>query len=83
MGLAKNPVILARRGSPKRQAADIHEVIIPPLREYARKPEEAWQRIERYAVGPYIELNARTQRAGWDAWGNEINRFFASLPAQA
>ena len=67
--------ILGRRGSPKRNAADVQEVIISPLREHSRKPDEAWQRIERYASGPYIELNARTQRPGWDAWGNETEKF--------
>lgn len=67
--------LLGRRGAPKRQAADVHEVIISPRREHSRKPEEAWQRIERYASGPYIELNSRTERPGWDAWGNEVGKF--------
>lgn len=67
--------LLGRRGNPKRLAKDVHEVIISPRREHSRKPEEAWQRIERYASGPYIELNARTERPGWDAWGNETGKF--------
>lgn len=69
--------LLGRRGKPKWLSAKVEEVIISPLREHSRKPEEAWQRIEEYAAGPYIELNARTERRGWHAWGNETDRFAA------
>jgi hypothetical protein len=27
--------------------------------------------IERLSPGPYLELFARSQRLGWDTWGNE------------
>lgn len=67
--------LIGRKGNPKRLSAAIHEVIIAPVREHSRKPEEAWQRIERYAAGPYIELNSRTERQGWDHWGNEVGKF--------
>jgi N6-adenosine-specific RNA methylase IME4 len=67
--------ILARRGKPKRLRKDIHEIIISPLREHSRKPEEAWQRIEQFASGPYIELNSRTDRDRWDHWGNQVGMF--------
>ncbi len=67
--------LLGRRGAPRREAADVHEVIISNLQEHSRKPEEAARRIERFAKGPYIELNSRTTRQGWDAWGNEVGKF--------
>lgn len=51
------------------------EVLVAPRREHSRKPDEAYARIERMFDGPKIELFARHQRAGWDAWGNEVGKF--------
>jgi N6-adenosine-specific RNA methylase IME4 len=68
-------VLLGRRGSPKRQAKDVRELIIAPVREHSRKPDEVFARIERYCTGPRLELFARQRRPGWDAWGHEADRF--------
>ncbi|WP_342361370.1 MT-A70 family methyltransferase [Terrarubrum flagellatum] len=62
-------------GKPKRQAKNIRELIFAPPREHSRKPEEARRRIERYSLGPRAELFARERAEGWDAWGNETDRF--------
>lgn len=70
--------LLFRRGAPKRTAKDVHEVIISPVREHSRKPDEAYGRIERFAAGPYLELFARQEHLGWTAWGDQVGRF--SLP---
>lgn len=67
--------LLARRGNAKRNAADVREIILAPVREHSRKPEEARDRIERYCVGPYLELFARQQRPNWTSWGNETDKF--------
>lgn len=67
--------ILGRRGNPKRLAADVHEVIISPVGEHSRKPEEFYERVERYAPGPRLELFARKARPGWTAWGDQIGKF--------
>jgi N6-adenosine-specific RNA methylase IME4 len=72
--------LLFRVGKPKRADAGVHEVIISPRREHSRKPDEAIARIERFCVGPRIELFARETRPGWDAWGNQKNLFDKSLP---
>jgi N6-adenosine-specific RNA methylase IME4 len=37
--------LLATRGHPKRQAANVHQFIISPVREHSRKPEEAREKI--------------------------------------
>lgn len=66
--------ILATRGSPMRLAMDVHQVIMAPVREHSRKPDETVPRIERLLAGPYLELFAREQRPGWTTWGNEIER---------
>ena len=67
--------LLGRRGSPKRKSRAVRELLIAPVREHSRKPDETIERIEAYADGPYLELFARTQRPGWTAWGNETEKF--------
>jgi N6-adenosine-specific RNA methylase IME4 len=67
--------LLATRGKPKRQHADVRQGIIEPRREHSRKPDCVYDRIERLVPGPYIELFARNTRPGWLSWGNETQRF--------
>lgn len=67
--------LLARRGSARRTAKDVREVILSAVREHSRKPDEAYHRVMRYCEGPYLELFARTKRDGWTAWGNETEKF--------
>jgi N6-adenosine-specific RNA methylase IME4 len=63
--------LLATRGRPKRLAKDVPKLIVSPRREHSRKPDEAYERIERLVDGPYLEMFARATRPGWDAWGNQ------------
>jgi N6-adenosine-specific RNA methylase IME4 len=67
--------LLFRKGEPKRLARDVREVIISPRREHSRKPDEQYERIERFCEGPRLELFARASRPGWAAWGNEKHLF--------
>ena len=69
------PCLLATRGNPKRINADVRQAIIEPRREHSRKPPGVHARIERLVAGPYLELFARARQTGWDAWGNEIDKF--------
>jgi N6-adenosine-specific RNA methylase IME4 len=39
--------LLATRGRPKRVHADVPQLLIAPRREHSRKPDEAYERIER------------------------------------
>ena len=71
------PCLLATRGKPKRINADVRQGIIAPRREHSRKPDGIHERIERLVAGPYVELFARQRRPGWDAWGNQIDKFGA------
>lgn len=66
--------LLATKGNPSRIHADVHQVLLSPIAEHSRKPDEIAQRVERLVPGPYIELYARRPRAGWTTWGNEIER---------
>ena len=40
-------------------------------REHSRKPDEIVELIERCSPGPFLELFARGDRAGWDMWGDQ------------
>jgi N6-adenosine-specific RNA methylase IME4 len=47
-------------------------VIDAPRREHSRKPDEAYELIERmYPKFAKIELFARNAREGWACWGNQ------------
>ena len=46
--------------------------LFAPLQGHSHKPEEQYAIIERCSPGPYLELFARRNQPGWDAWGNEI-----------
>jgi N6-adenosine-specific RNA methylase IME4 len=66
--------LLATKGNPKRLNADVQQVLIAPVMEHSRKPDEFHNRIERLVGGPYLELYGRRERPGWTVWGNEIPR---------
>lgn len=68
-------VLLFRRGKPERTSKSVEEIIIAPLRENSRKPDEFYQRVERYCDGPRLELFARQKRDGWACWGDEAGKF--------
>lgn len=42
-------------------------------REHSRKPDEIIPIIEACSPGPFIELFARGDRAGWAMWGNQAD----------
>jgi N6-adenosine-specific RNA methylase IME4 len=63
---------LATRGNPRRIHADVRQLLVHPVMEHSRKPDEIHTRIERLVGGPYLELYARRERPGWQTWGNEI-----------
>lgn len=65
--------LLATRGQPRRQAKNVHQVIISPVEEHSKKPDEARRRIEAL-MGDVsrVELFARQYPPGWDVWGNEV-----------
>lgn len=67
--------LLFTRGAPRRKSASVRKLLIAPRREHSRKPDEARARIEQLVDGPYLELFARDPAPGWDAWGNQLDRF--------
>ncbi len=54
------------------------DLIRSPRRENSRKPDDQYDLIENLFDGPYLELYARQHREGWDAAGNEVEKFGVS-----
>ncbi|MCW5697340.1 MAG: hypothetical protein KIS96_11495 [Bauldia sp.] len=73
-------VIIGKRGRPLRRArGDVRELIIAPVREHSRKPDDLRDRVAAY-FGPaarVCELFSREDRPGWDCWGDEAGKFDA------
>ena len=67
--------LLATKGKPKRISKSIPQLVVEKRREHSRKPDIIYNHIENLLEGPYIELFARTQRNGWDSWGNQTDKF--------
>ena len=74
---------LFTKGKVKRKDMGVREIIDAPRREHSRKPDETYDRIERLVDGPYLELFARQAWPGWQAWGNQVDKFDVApmLPA--
>ena len=69
--------VIGKRGRSLRVDAGVHEVVMSPVREHSRKPDEARDRIRRY-VGPdrkILELFARQPWPGAFVWGNQATKF--------
>jgi N6-adenosine-specific RNA methylase IME4 len=68
---------LATRGKGYRRLAQGEpQVVFSPLREHSRKPDEIAESIVKLTGDvPRLEMFARVKRPGWDAWGNQTDRF--------
>ena len=60
------PVATEERGK-------IHSVFTEKVKKHSQKPQIAYEIIERlYPFCKKLELYARSERDGWDCWGNEV-----------
>jgi N6-adenosine-specific RNA methylase IME4 len=64
--------LLGACGRPKQLSRSIRNLIVAPVREHSRKPDEMYDLIERGWPGPYVELFARYRRDGWSQWGDAL-----------
>lgn len=71
---------LATRGRGYRRMSRAEpQVVFAPLREHSRKPDEIADSVARLTGDvPRVELFARTQRPGWQVWGNQTGLFQAA-----
>ena len=69
--------IVGTIGQPRVKSRSIRNLILAPVREHSRKPDQMHGDIEALWDGPYLELFARQPRVGWDAFGNDAEKFEA------
>lgn len=67
--------LLGTKGKPKRNEKGVPQLIVSPVREHSRKPDEFYPRVERLCSGPYLDLFSRESRAGWSSFGNQTGKF--------
>jgi N6-adenosine-specific RNA methylase IME4 len=65
--------LLFTRGKPKRLSMNVRQLLIAPVQEHSRKPDETYGRTEKLVGGDYLELFARRTRPGWTSLGNGID----------
>ena len=70
---------LGKIGHPQRRSASVRELLISPIREHSRKPDEAFAQIEQFGDGPYLDLFGRSTRPNWTTWGNQATKFDAPM----
>lgn len=69
------PVLIGTRGNPKTSRS-VRSVFFGQTREHSRKPDEAFAAAERMMpAARRVELFSRTDRAGWETWGDEVGKF--------
>lgn len=64
--------LFATKGSPKRQAMDVEQLVVAPVGAHSSKPEIVAERIETLIDGPYLEIFGRRPRKGWTVLGNQV-----------
>ena len=65
--------LLGTMGHPHRVSASVRQLVVAPVQEHSRKPDEVRDRIvELMGNLPRVELFARQKVDGWDSWGDEI-----------
>ena len=72
---AAEPYLVGSRGKPRQLVRNVRNLIMAPVREHSRKPDEMRANIEKLWHGPYLELFAREAAPGWDRWGREMDKF--------
>jgi N6-adenosine-specific RNA methylase IME4 len=71
--------LLGTRGRPVQTSRAVRNLIVAPVREHSRKPDQMHMDLEAMYAGPRCELFARgPARPGWELWGDEASRFEAA-----
>jgi N6-adenosine-specific RNA methylase IME4 len=72
---ANEPFLIGTRGEP-RTSKSVRSAFHGLAREHSRKPEEGYREAERLIPNARrLELFSRTDRAGWQSWGDEAGKF--------
>lgn len=70
--------LVGTRGKPRSAVRDVRNLIVAPVREHSRKPDQMRTDLERmFPEVPRCELFGRQRAENWDVWGNQTDRFAA------
>ncbi len=74
-------LVYGKRGTPGRPIKALNELVFAPRGKHSAKPYEFYSYLEgMWTHAKRVELFARNNKKGWDAWGNEKNvRYKLSL----
>lgn len=67
--------IMAVKGKPKVNLTNQTTVLFGDLREHSRKPDEFFEMVNELCPGYKLEWFSREKRDGWEAFGNEPEKF--------
>lgn len=67
--------LLGTIGKPRIKSRSVRNLIVAPVREHSRKPDDQYEMVEQLFDGPYAEVFSRANRAGWDSFGDEAGKF--------
>lgn len=73
---AHEPILLGTRGNPEIISKSVRSVIMGPLREHSRKPDEAYTAARKLVpYGRAADVYSREARPGWESFGDEAGKF--------
>ncbi|WP_371432912.1 MT-A70 family methyltransferase [Novosphingobium sp.] len=67
--------LLGTIGKPRFKSRSVRNLIVAPVREHSRKPDDQYEMVEQLFDGPYAEVFSRADRPGWDSFGDEAGKF--------
>ena len=67
--------IMATKGEPALNLTDQTTLLHGPMREHSRKPDEFYVMVDSLCVGRKLDYFSRESRAGWEQYGNDVERF--------
>ena len=65
-------VVFAVKGSLRTLRKDCRTAFEAQQGRHSEKPAAFYDMVESMSPGPYLDVFARKQRFGWDAWGAEV-----------
>lgn len=72
----EEPYIIGKIGKPRIACRAIPSGFMGLAREHSRKPEEGYLNAEKMAPDAWrLDLFSRSERAGWDSFGDEADKF--------
>jgi N6-adenosine-specific RNA methylase IME4 len=67
--------LIGARGAPPVRSRSVRNLIVAPVREHSRKPDQIYRDCEALYAGPYLEMFARQTAPGWSVCGDQTDKF--------